>query len=99
MKLKNCLTMTALMVAMTMSASTPKTGANRENLDESISPRTDFYQYACGGWQKNNPLKPEYSRYGSFDVLAENNLIQLHDLVEGLRGQKHEKGSISQKNW
>lgn len=89
--------MTALMVAMTMSASTPKTGANRENLDESISPRTDFYQYACGGWQKNNPLKPEYSRYGSFDVLAENNLIQLHDLVEGLRGQKHEKGSISQK--
>ena len=97
MKLKNCLTMTALMVAMTMSASTPKTGANRENLDESISPRTDFYQYACGGWQKNNPLKPEYSRYGSFDVLAENNLIQLHDLVEGLRGQKHEKGSISQK--
>lgn len=97
MKLKNCLTMTALMVAMTMSASTPKTGANRENLDESVSPRTDFYQYACGGWQKNNPLKPEYSRYGSFDVLAENNLIQLHDLVEGLRGQKHEKGSISQK--
>lgn len=97
MKLKNCLTMTALMVAMTMSASTPKTGVNRENLDESISPRTDFYQYACGGWQKNNPLKPEYSRYGSFDVLAENNLIQLHDLVEGLRGQKHEKGSISQK--
>lgn len=97
MKLKNCLTMTALMVAMTMSASTPKTGANRENLDESISPRTDFYQYACGGWQKNNPLKPEYSRYGSFDVLAENNLIQLHDLVEGLRVQKHEKGSISQK--
>ena len=39
------------------------------NFDESIARNDDFYQWATGGWQKNNPLKPEYSRYGSFDVL------------------------------
>ena len=89
--------MTAIMVASTVGAATPKTGANRSNLDESVAPGADFYQYACGGWQKANPLKPEYSRYGSFDVLGENNLKQLHDLVEGLRSQKHQSGSIAQK--
>ena len=35
------------------------------NFDESIARNDDFYQWATGGWQKNNPLKPEYSRYGS----------------------------------
>lgn len=80
-----------------MAASEPKTGVSRENLDESISPSADFYQYACGGWQKLNPLKPEYSRYGSFDILGENNRKQLHDLVEGLCAEKHERGTVAQK--
>lgn len=89
--------MFALMASTVLGATTPKTGAHHENLDESVSPKVDFYQYACGGWQKNNPLLPEYSRYGSFDVLGENNLKQLHELVENLRASKHEQGSIAQK--
>ena len=43
------------------------------NFDLSVAPNADFYEYATGGWQKNNPLKPEYSRYGSFDILRDNN--------------------------
>ena len=70
---------------------------NPENLDLSVAPGEDFYQYATGGWQKNNPLKPEFSRYGSFDVLAENNEIRLNDLFSSLAGMKTRPGSIEQK--
>ena len=54
---------------MTMNAETPK-GVDRNNLDESIAPQEDFYQYACGGWMKANPIKAEYSRFGTFDKLV-----------------------------
>ena len=55
---------------MASCQNTSKTPAiDMANFDLSVAPDADFYQYATGGWQKNNPLKPEYSRYGSFDVL------------------------------
>ena len=56
---------------MASCQNTSKTPAiDMANFDLSVAPDADFYQYATGGWQKNNPLKPEYSRYGSFDVRA-----------------------------
>lgn len=67
------------------------------NMDTTVCAADNFYQYATGGWQKNNPLKPEYSRYGSFDVLAENNEIRLNDLFKGLADLKTEKGTVEQK--
>lgn len=72
-------------------------GVNANNLDKSVKPTADFYQYACGGWMKNNPLGDEYARYGSFDVLAENNQQQLKDLVTKIAAQKNYPGSIEQK--
>lgn len=74
-----------------------KSGVTMTNLDKSVKPTADFYQYACGGWMKLNPLGPEYSRYGSFDVLGENNQKQLKDLVQKLSAQKNPAGSIEQK--
>ncbi len=67
------------------------------NLDPEVNPAENFYQYATGGWQKNNPLKPEYARYGSFDALDENNVNRINGLFTELGKQRHEPGSVGQK--
>lgn len=72
-------------------------GIKTENMNDSVAPGTDFYQYACGGWIKANPLKPEYARFGSFDVVAENNREQIRALIEELSEGNNEKGSVAQK--
>ena len=72
-------------------------GIKTENMNDSVAPGTDFYQYACGGWMKANPLKPEYARFGSFDVVAENNREQIRALIEELSEGNNEKGSVAQK--
>ena len=56
-------------------------GLNTANLDTTFSPKADFYQFACGGWMKAHPLTDEYSRLGTFDLLAENNSRQIRDLI------------------
>ena len=73
------------------------TGIDLANLDTTALPGTDFYQYACGGWMKNHPLTDEYSQYGSFTVLAENNRKQMQGLIEELAKGQHEAGSVAQK--
>ncbi|WP_455592017.1 M13 family metallopeptidase [Bacteroides sp.] len=72
-------------------------GIDLANLDTTALPGTSFYQYACGGWMENHPLTDEYSRFGSFDLLAENNRKQLRGLIEELAAEKHEAGSVAQK--
>lgn len=72
-------------------------GIDPANLDRTAKPGTDFYQYACGGWIKNHPLTAEYSRFGSFDQLANNNQVRMRGLIEGLAATKHPQGSIAQK--
>ncbi len=66
------------------------------NLDTAVAPNEDFYQYATGGWQKNNPLKPEFSRYGSFDVLNERNQERLKELFADMKPGAP-AGSVEQK--
>ncbi len=67
------------------------------NLDPTAAPEVDFYQYATGGWQEKNQLKPEFSRYGSFDMLRENNEIRINELFSEMLDSKAAKGSVEQK--
>ena len=72
-------------------------GLHLEFMDTTAKPGTDFYQFATGGWQKLNPLPAEYSRYGSFDQLAETNQKRINELVEDLASKQNEAGTVAQK--
>ena len=51
-------------------------------IDKTVDPCTDFYEYACGSWRKNNPIPPDQSRWGRFNQLAEYNRQVLRDILE-----------------
>lgn len=72
-------------------------GLDLNNFDKTVKAGDDFYQYACGGWMKNNPLPPAYPRYGSFDVLAEENNKRVNGILDELLKGSYEKGSVEQK--
>lgn len=76
-----------------------KHGVIRTNLNPEADPRQDFYEYACGGWMKENPLTPEFARYGMFDKIRENNRLRLRELVETVSSNPESavKGTIAQK--
>lgn len=98
MKFKHLLPMFAFATSAVMAQQTNLgTGIDKSNMDLTVKPGTDFYQYATGGWIKKHPLTPEYSRYAQFDALRENNNLQIRQLVEAIASQKHEQGSLEQK--
>lgn len=98
MNLKHLIPALALAVTGASAQTTDlKSGLDRNDMDLSIKPGTNFFDYAGGNWRKSHPIPAEYSRYGSFEVLIENNERQLHDLIEQLAKESHPAGSLEQK--
>ena len=85
------------LMALTACTKPQTTGIHLENLDTTAVAQNDFYQYACGGWMKNNPIPNEYSRFGSFDKLGLSNLEQVNGLIADIASKQHKMGSIPQK--
>lgn len=88
-----------------MFAAVPACGAMAQNksglvladLDKTVSPATDFYQFATGGWQKSHSLPAAYSRYGSFDMLQENVNKQINTILTDLSKKKYQAGTNERK--
>ena len=92
-------TIAILMSLLSFAACGPK-GApalDLTDLDTSVSPKEDFYQYSTGGWQAKNPLRPEFSRFGSFDALREQAQENLNALFESMTTMETERGTVEQK--
>ena len=88
------------LTAMSLNASAQqplRSGINLGDLDTSVRPADDFYEYACGGWMKQNPLPAAYSRFGSFDRLAEDNNKRINGILSELLTNSYAVGTTEQK--
>ena len=74
-----------------------KPAINLANFDNTVAAGEDFYQYTCGGWMVNNPLTPQYARYGIFDQLDKENQDKLKYLIDELNSNPQAPGSIGEK--
>ena len=95
--MKKSIFLIATLAAMSCHQQSKTPAIDLTSLDPAIAPSEDFYQYATGGWQVKNPLKPEYARFGSFDMLRDNNEARINELFSQMAHAKAEPGSINQK--
>ncbi len=74
-----------------------KTGIGLSWMDKTCKPCTDFYQFANGNWIKHNPIPPQYSTWGSFNILYNHNQDVLHSILEAANKANAAPGSNEQK--
>lgn len=73
-------------------------GIELSNMDTTVRPGDNFFQYVNGGWLKANPIPDEYSRYGAFEILGKKNQLEVKSIIEELSALKEvSKGSPEQQ--
>ncbi len=87
----------SLLSTASMAQAAQKSGIDLTDLNQQVKPGEDFYDYACGGWMQKNPLPAAYSRYGSFDRLAEDNNKRINVILKELQEKTYPQGSEEQK--
>ena len=91
------ITTVACIVACNNKSSTPKPDVLAANIDSTVSPGADFFQYANGGWIKKNPIPDAYSSWGIGNLVNEENLKRLREISEKATATKAAKGTTDQK--
>ena len=95
--MKKLFVIMALATTVASASAQLRSGINMNDLDQSVRPADDFFEYACGGWMKANPLPAAYSRFGSFDRLAEDNNKRINGILKELQENTYEEGTVEQK--
>lgn len=72
-------------------------GIDPANIDNTTSPVIDFYQYSSGSWLANNPIPPEYSRWGSWNEIISRNEEVLKDILTEASTTPQQPGGLKQK--
>ena len=87
-----------LAVALALVSMTGSAQNFRANLDESVKPGDNFWQYAVGNWLKNNPIDKEYPMNGAFVDLDKQNELRINALIMKYANEKNlPQGSDGQK--
>ena len=72
---------------------------NPKYFDNTIPVGTDFYTHVNKGWQEANPLTPEFSRYGQFNILNDESERRVQDIVMNLGSTNPQPGTVAYKIW
>lgn len=94
---KRTLIAACLLAAMSAGAQSQVSGIDKKNMDLSVKPGTDFYQYAAGGWLKSHPLDAEHTNNGAFTDLYEENQKRIQELILEYASKPQKQGTLEQK--
>lgn len=79
------------------AADPPKKFIDPANMDLSVKPGDDFFEYANGNWVKNNPIPPKETRWGSFGMLGQENTNRMLSLLAEVGKTTHPAGTLEQR--
>jgi putative endopeptidase len=97
MKAKHLIAMMMITAAPVVGNAQTASGLHKENLDRTVAPGTDFYDFATAGWRKNNPLPPAYSSYGAFNILNDDNQKRINSILSSFEKKTYKGNTVEAK--